>query len=174
MSYEAVLIVPIYCTLSRALAILKIISSEQLQYVHCSGSKFILPLLSLLNVQKLPRVNKYCSILHYSTGGYCVRTVKCTHADFLHDLQMICFRSDMQNRTTFVNSKAILDMKKWELRICHEIQKHSLCNDDSKYIFNFFFSCTYFGVLYIRFGIRYPKSVLVPKIWLFRVCLQLN
>ena len=114
MSYEAVLIVPIYCTLSRALAILKIISSEQLQYVHCSGSKFILPLLSLLNVQTLPRVNKYCSILHYSTGGYCVRTVQCTHADFLHDLQMICFRSDMQNRTTFVNSnsKAILDMKK--------------------------------------------------------------
>ena len=130
-------------SVDRTLAIFKIISSEQLQYVQAPVltvlfPKFILPLLSLLNVQKLPRVNKYCSILHYSTGGYCVRTVKCTHADFLHDLQMICFRSNMQNRTIFVNSKAILDMKKWELRICHEIQKHSLCNDDSKYIFNFF------------------------------------
>ena len=53
-------------------------------------------------------------------------------------LQMICIRSNMQNRTIFVNSRAILDMNQWELSICHEIQKYSLCSNDSKYAFKFF------------------------------------
>ena len=43
----------------------------------------------------------------------------------------------MQNRAIFVNSKEILDMMKSKFWVCHEIQKYSLCNEDSEYVFNF-------------------------------------
>ena len=61
----------------------------------------------------------------------------CT-VQYVHSNPRTVMPTVMQNQTIFVKSMAILDMKKLQLRVCYEIQKYSLCNEDSEYVFKYF------------------------------------